>query len=200
MLISPEPQAIVPLTVEAGTERINFMRRTRLLTLLSHFIILLAVLTPATARQERRSRPYRYLVPEGYVGWVRVDFNVKEGTTPTVEDGFYMLKIPASGRLQTTIDDDEKLFLENEYYYFCSDSKQRLEVDQSQTTCMIRGEFQGPNYLNDVIPSKYRYFFVGPVEEYEKYRFAGENLENIKLGSDRLPKTGSMRPLTCKEQ
>ncbi|HEX8136060.1 MAG TPA: hypothetical protein VF544_00575 [Pyrinomonadaceae bacterium] len=173
------------------------MRQPMTVLLLS--LSLLAISIPSAGHQENRKHPYRYLVPEGYVGWVRVDFNVKEGTTPTVEDGFYMLKIPASGRLQTTIDDDEKLFLENEYYYFCGDSKKRLEVDQSQTTCMIRGNFQGPNAFTVETPYKYRYFFVGPVEEYQKYRFAGENLENIQRESDGGPKLGSVRPLTCKE-
>jgi hypothetical protein len=45
---------------------------------------------------------YRYLVPQGYVGWVRVDYKLP-GTPPLpTEGGAYAAKIPPSGRLATS--------------------------------------------------------------------------------------------------
>jgi hypothetical protein len=44
----------------------------------------------------------RYLIPKGFVGSIRVDFNV-EGAPPlpTDSDGYYLVRFPSSGRLKT---------------------------------------------------------------------------------------------------
>jgi hypothetical protein len=138
------------------------------------------------------------MISDGYVGWVRVDFNVKDASPLPVERGFFILKIPKSGRLQTSTDDNYGM-VGDDYYYSCPDGAQRLEIDTSKPMCMIDGNFQGPNVLTVEVPHKYRYFFVGPKEEYKKYQFSGENLENLELGSDRLPKVGSISRLTCEQ-
>lgn len=48
-------------------------------------------------------RPYRYLIPNGYVGWIKVTYNVN-GAAPLQigAKGFYVLKIPQSGILKTS--------------------------------------------------------------------------------------------------
>jgi hypothetical protein len=142
--------------------------------------------------QGQGRRPYRYLIPEGYVGWVRVDFNVKDAPELPIEDGYYILMIPPSGRLLTSSDD--MLGLKgDEYYYVCGNTKHLLSIDSGNDRSMIWHVFSGPTgtaYATDR-PLKFRYVFVGPKEEHYKYRFDPNNLSNLDKEADGFPQVGS---------
>lgn len=47
-----------------------------------------------TSCHEEKRRPSRYLIPDGYVGWVRIDYKIKEAPALPIEDGFYLKKLP----------------------------------------------------------------------------------------------------------
>src|SRR5262245_53191320 len=67
--------------------------------------------------QTQRRLPYLFLIPEGYVGWIRVDFEVPGAPALPVEANFYTLKIPDTGRLQTSSRDIQEGWVDSFVYY-----------------------------------------------------------------------------------
>jgi hypothetical protein len=67
----------------------------------------------------------QYLIPKGYVGWVRVDFEIPGAPPIPLEDGSYVFKIPPSGRMQTSTR-LEGTWTED-YYLVSGGSRQPLE-------------------------------------------------------------------------
>ena len=45
-----------------------------------------------------KGRPQKYLFPEGYIGWVRLNFKRSAPASP-IEDGFYVFKFPVTGEV-----------------------------------------------------------------------------------------------------
>lgn len=78
----------------AGIRRAHPMARTCL-------GLWVAVLLGATGCS---SKGYRIILPDAYVGWVRVDFRVPGAPTLPVEDGFEVLTVPENGVVITTSD------------------------------------------------------------------------------------------------
>src|SRR4051812_47464913 len=103
--------------------RMKHMKRSKALFLMiflaSSMVLAIACYNPRTRR------PTRFLIPEGYVGWVRIDFGIKDAPPLSIEDGFYLIKIPASGLLQTSTD-IEYGTAKDEYYYYSEDSRRLL--------------------------------------------------------------------------
>lgn len=130
---------------------------------------LCSMLSLVSAQQTNPKHPYRFLIPEGYVGWVRVDFDVKGAAALPIEDGYYIVKIPDTGRLQTSSTD--MLARWDEFYYFAGDAKYRLAITTQEPVAMIQNRFMGPAPGDYYPPHHYRYFFVGPTAEYEKCKW-----------------------------
>jgi hypothetical protein len=59
-------------------------------------LLILSRLAIVTACQEKQRHPSRYLIPEGYAGWVRINFRVKDAPLIPIEDGRYLFKFPSS--------------------------------------------------------------------------------------------------------
>ncbi len=153
-------------------------------SLVFHFALLLA------GGQEKRRLPYRYLIPEGYVGWVRIDFNVENAPPLPIEDGYYLLKIPRNGRLKTSSQPMEVKGVQ--YYYFSESARYQLESSTLSDTCMVRDPFLAG--VTDGSTSKlFRYLFVGPESLYEKHRL---NSPTLDLEEDGYPKAGPRAWLT----
>jgi Family of unknown function (DUF6843) len=165
------------------------MKHSRIL-LLSSLILGVASILAAGQRKDERLHPYQYLIPRGYVGWIRVDFSVKDAPALPVEGDYYVVKIPATGHFQTSTEDAHGP-LGDVYLYECGGKRQRLVIAQGKEACRIWGNFEGPATRSDVTPYPFRYFFVGPKEEYQKYQFSGENLQNLELEKDGYPRIGS---------
>ena len=132
----------------------------------------------------RTRRPTRFLIPEGYVGWVRIDFGIKDTPPLPIEDGFYLIKIPASGRLQTSTE-IEYGTAKDENYYYSGDSRRLLKVTGWGSGGMIWGDFTGSD-----VDSKgaYLYSFVGTEEQFN-------NRPKEKDENGLHPKVGPIKPL-----
>src|ERR1041385_8868642 len=74
------------------------------------------------ACQERQRRPNRYLIPDGYVGWVRINYRIKEAPILPIEDGYYLFKFPESGIINTSSEGEEG-FAPDEYYYYSEQAR-----------------------------------------------------------------------------
>lgn len=158
------------------------------------FFVLWAALMPVGSQEKRRRLPYRFLIPEGYVGWVRVDFGVAGAPPLPAEDGYYVLKIPLTGRLKTSSSD--MIVRGEQYYYFSDDTKYRLKIDSQSPACMIQEHFMGPAPAYNA-PNRYRYVFVGTIAEYEEYKSKDSVRREQK--EDGYPKVGPLVFLTKEE-
>ncbi|HYV03646.1 MAG TPA: hypothetical protein VFB82_03615 [Blastocatellia bacterium] len=82
----------------------------------------------ASTSCQKQRRPSRYLVPKGYVGWVKILFKVKDAPPLSVEDGHYLFKIPTDGKLETS-SDIEFGVASDDYYYYSEDTRERRRDD-----------------------------------------------------------------------
>jgi|SRR5271156_2813635 len=104
----------------------------------------------------------RFLIPEGYTGWVRVEFEV-EGAPPfPVGAGQAVLKIPPSGLLRTS--SPEPLGT-TDYYYSYSGSSSR-PIPDSGSGRLIWGKIDGED-SGASGKRKYEEFFVGTEQQFK---------------------------------
>jgi hypothetical protein len=171
--------------------------RHPLILVLSSLILGVVSILPAGQQKKERLHPYQYLIPNGYVGWIRVDFNVKDAAALPIEGDSYVVKIPITGHFQTSTEDAYGL-VGDVYDYECGGTREPLVIAQSKAACRIWGNFQGPATLSDGILYPFRYFFVGPKEEYQKYEFSGENLQNLEHEEDGYPRVGPKLTVLCR--
>ena len=143
---------------------------------------------------QTRPLPYRFLIPEGYVGWIRVDFNVPDAPQLPVEDGFYIFKFPETGRLQTSSGDVVES-RRNEFLYYSAEGSYRLKVVGPIEKRMVHGEFSGPGQGHIApVPNHYRYIFIGPTDVFDRYQASDQRLGPHE--SDGYPKVGAQSWLT----
>jgi len=135
------------------------------------FLLMLCCTLSSTAACQESRRPSRYLIPEGYIGWVNIYFGVKDAAPLPVEDEHYLLKIPPSGELKTSSSIEAGVASDDYYYYDNAGNKLgRLESTGWDEGGMIWAESfgdgeKGGNNLR---------FFVGTEEQLKKYGFKME--------------------------
>ena len=116
------------------------------------------------------SRPaVKYVIPDGYVGWLRIDYGVSEsramqyGVTRIlplpVEDGAVVAQFPPSGYLVTSTRMDDG-WAKDEYFY--SANGVRKPLSQAHDTGMVWNKANGANYT---------FFFIGTSADYQKYGY-----------------------------
>ena len=146
-----------------------------------HFLVL-AVFFTSTSCQEHIRIPSRYLIPEGYVGWIRIDFLVAGAPALAIEDNHYLFKIPSSGRLETLSDPEYGWSSDDDYYLYSGDTRRALNNDGSRGQ-MIHNAFTG--WIGDNFEHRiatYEYFFIGTKDDYGKYGDAKDENHQPKVG------------------
>lgn len=63
----------------------------------------------------RHSTSERWIIPAGYVGWLRLDYSVNGAPPLPLEHGRYVIRVPLSGRVATSTVNDPSVD-NNEYY------------------------------------------------------------------------------------
>jgi hypothetical protein len=111
-------------------------------------------------------RTFRFLIPEGFSGWVRVDFEVSGAPALLSEAGQTVLKIPATGVLRTS--SPEQYGWAKDRYYFSSNAGSRPLPD-SGSGRLIWGKING-EAIGSSGKRKYEEFFVGTSQEYQGQR------------------------------
>jgi hypothetical protein len=152
------------------------MKSLYALGLIALSLILLLALTSATCQKPAR-RANRYLIPDGYVGWVRVDYKIKNAPALPIEEGYYLIKFSPTGRVQTSTDMEEGYALD-QYYYYRGDDKHLLNQDE-----MIRNLFTGRKGQEQL----HEYFFVGTEKELKE--------SGLVKDEDGYPKVGPISPI-----
>lgn len=139
-------------------------------------LVIILQLTLISSHAQTRPLPYRFLIPEGYVGWIRVDFDVPGAPPLPIEDGFYIFKFPDSGRLQTSSSDVVES-RRNEFLYYSNDGTYRLHEGGPLDRRLVQQEMSGPGSGQPApIPNHYRYFFIGPTDVFHRYQASDKRL------------------------
>ena len=146
--------------------------RGPLLTPLRAFL-LLTLLLPSGCQwlQDEIRRPTRYILPEGYAGWVEIEYEVEGAPPLPIEDGQYVAEIGPDGRLVTSssIDFGTPLRGSDEYVY--QESGERITADASQSRVGYWRPTIGRRSIRldsgDITYVKYEMFFVGTEDQRE---------------------------------
>jgi len=162
--------------------------------LIAALLFSISIASLSSSGQTQRPLPYRFLIPEGYVGWIRVDFEVPGAPPLPVEGGFYTFKFSDTGRIQTSSSD----ILEsrrNEFLYYSTERTYLLRVGGPPETRMVHGQFSGPGPGHKYpVPNPYRYYFIGPIDVFD--RVEASDPSTAPQESDGYPKVGPRSVLT----
>ena len=112
---------------------------------------------------------YQFLVPDGYVGWLRLEGNVKDAPSVGVENKLRIFKFTLIGVLATSSAVPEEAAEKRYLYYSENRSTREIPTDYRHGRGMIWGEAQG--YRGGVLSQFY--FFVGTEEQYQKQGYRG---------------------------
>jgi hypothetical protein len=142
------------------------------------FALTIAYAFNSMACYQKQRRPDRHLIPEGYVGWVRINYDVYNAPAIPSEEGYNLFKIPPEGLLNTSSSVEEG-WAKDEYYYYTKDSRRLLPhtVDNE----MIWGNSIGSKTIPGQKPTTYEEFFVGTKEEFEKYGVKRRDAEGTPI-------------------
>lgn len=126
----------------------------------------IATISSVGYQSAQRRRPSMFLIPAGYVGWVRVDYSVKEAKPLPIENGYYILELPNNGYLQTSTQ-NKAGWSSDEFYYYSSKGRQRLRYTSPKKGGMVWKRSVGQFYSSSKdgkrsSPVIYQKFFIGP--------------------------------------
>jgi len=107
--------------------------------------------------------PYRFYIPNDYVGWVQVDFEVQGAAPLATQDGYRLVRFSASGRFGTS-SPMESGWAHDEFYAYGSSGESRLS-DAEQTGSINAGATGLDGSVH------FWRFFVGPYDDYMKYGY-----------------------------
>ena len=141
-------------------------------------LLMLILIVASGLQTEVKRRPVRYLIPAGYIGWVKINFRVPDAPALPIKDGNYVAVFSQNGELKTS-SDIEYGVAKDEYYYLAVNCKRPLEVTTSRGGGMIWGGFTGQesNSTNQVTQT-YLQFFVGSEEDYRKHPRPKKSFDN----------------------
>jgi hypothetical protein len=113
--------------------------------------------------QNSAHRSSRFLIPEGYTGWVRIEFEVQDAPPLPMDGAQYVLKIPSDGVLRTS--SVEQYGWAKDHYYYYSAQEVRALPDSGPAELIwgkINGEESGVSGKR-----KYEAFFVGNAQQFK---------------------------------
>jgi hypothetical protein len=135
--------------------------------ILSIGLALLLGLSPLSCLEKQR-RPSRFLIPEGYVGWVRVDYGVNGAPALEVASRRYVVKIPPRGHVQTSTEIEYGWGKDQYYYYSDGGARPTTATGWGGGGTVWAGETGDDHGDNGERTGAHLAFFVGTEEEYRK--------------------------------
>jgi len=144
-------------------------RTARLGRITAIVVSVLAIVAVAAwfSRGSQASQPARsrFLIPDGYVGWVHVEFDVPGAEPVSSEQGEYEFKIPADGKLSTS--SLERFGWSNDEYFYVSASGLRPLPTRAGSNRMVWGKINGER--GDASSRRqYEEFFVGTEQQFKE--------------------------------
>jgi len=109
-------------------------------------------------------RSLRFLIPEGYIGWVRIEFEVPGESPLPLESGQMVARIPPSGLLKTS--SPERYGWARDSYLYYSSAGDLRQLPNSGHGRLIWGKMNGAKSGSSG-EHKYEEFFVGTEPQYK---------------------------------
>jgi hypothetical protein len=156
--------------------------------------LLLACLVQAGC-ESGHQRPAKIYIPDGYVGWVRIEYGVP--SAPKLPTDFFgpweYQRFPPTGLLQTSSELSDGA-ASADYFYYSGDSLKPLAAELINGG-IVSGCFRKPD--GAALERKFGTFFVGTKEAYEKHkqeleRFRKSDCQYVINSLDELPKVGNL--------
>lgn len=142
---------------------------THLLRIDLSLLMLTLLAMGSCSQNEPRRQPVRYLIPDGYVGWIKINFREQNAAALPIEDGYSVARIPESGELKTS-SDIEYGWAKDEYYYYSNDTAHLLKATGRGGGGLIWGGFNGKEEnSNHEVLQTYLQFFVGTEDQYKSH-------------------------------
>lgn len=126
---------------------------------------------------------YRFLIPEAYVGWAHLEFDVNNAPPLPMEKGEYVVKFPPSGVLRTS-SSEEYGRAKDGYFYYSNNDTRPLPDSESYKARMIWGKINGEG-SGVQGKKKYQEFFVGTEQQFKQQLTAKPD------GNTSAPKTST---------
>jgi hypothetical protein len=120
---------------------------------------------PAFGTHNYGRRSARFLIPESYVGWVRVEFQSSGAPLVPVEHGEYVFQIPPSGLLKTS-SSEQYGWAKDRYLYDSKNGIRRLP-DSGRDQSLIWGKLNGQESTSQGSRT-YEEFFVGTEQQFKE--------------------------------
>jgi hypothetical protein len=139
-------------------------RSTRIVVAALTIAMLTGALWLGTNARNATHRASRFLIPAGYTGWIRVEFEVPDAPRLPMENGQYILKIPPDGILRTS-STEQHGWAQDHYYY---DSAQGVRaLPESGPAELVWGRINGEKSAASG-KRKYEEFFVGTAQQFRE--------------------------------
>jgi hypothetical protein len=135
---------------------------TRIVAVLATLLLVLAFALWFRVGSRSSSRSVRFLIPENYTGWVRVEFDISGAPALPVEDGETIARIPSSGKLSTS--SPEQFGVSHDQFFYYSGVNER-QIPRSGPGRMIWGKINGEE-TNAAGKREYEEFFVGGEKQF----------------------------------
>jgi hypothetical protein len=114
-----------------------------------------------------------FFIPDGYVGWVQVEFQVPDASVLPVIDGESVYKFPRSGLL-TTSSSEEYGWAKDHYFYYSEEGTRMLPETGRGGGGLIWGKINGEG-AGALGKRKYEEFFVGTEEQFREQASEQQN-------------------------
>jgi hypothetical protein len=108
-------------------------------------------------------RSSRFLIPEAYTGWIRVEFEVQGAPPLSMEGDESVLRIPAGGILRTS-SPEQYGWARDHYYYYSAEGMH--PIPDSGEAPLIWGKING-EASGAAGKRKYEEFFVGTAQQFK---------------------------------
>jgi len=141
-------------------------RWQRLSIILATFVAFIALSTWFAKGLHTSQRPgSTFLIPDGYVGWIHIDFKVS-GAPPAISDGGQLVfEVPVDGKLKTS--SPERFGWANDEYFSVSASGRHQLMTSARDGRMIWGKINGERG-DASAPQQYEEFFVGNEQQFRE--------------------------------
>ena len=112
--------------------------------------------------------PECWLIPEGYVGWLRLDFEIVGTPELPLVDGCRVVRVPPSGRVQTSLPDTTMPGKRRNRYFYVSE-KGRVSLKDILHGSLEGNQIWDDAYVGQSRPLKvlYHCLFVGTEAQYK---------------------------------
>lgn len=126
---------------------------------------------PLEPSHDPNLHPSKLLVPQGYVGWVLLEYNVKGAEPVPTDAGMKVFKFPPAGTLNTSSEGPQR-GADDQYFFYSPDGSVR-EVSTSYRSggAMLWGQYEGSK---GGVMNLFG-FFIGSEEKYKKYQSKREH-------------------------